>query len=202
MMRALPLPQLRRALICGAALALALAPGEVLAQDFFSDLFGGFESRPWRSAPPRYRAEPGRARPPRRHETRPRDQTKEQNKTAPRLAPNAASEPAKAGAEPPPPPYDAEVQRLAEILGGLSYLRDLCGAGDGEEWRKKMAQLRDADAPTGSRRARLTAAFNRGFKGYELTYRACTPNARLVIARYLNEAERVASTVATRYGAP
>ena len=48
----------------------------------------------------------------------------------------------------------------------------------------------------------LTAAFNRGFRGYETTYRACTPNARLVIARYLDEAESLSREVASRYGNP
>ena len=114
----------------------------------------------------------------------------------------AAAKPPAEPPEPPPPPYDAQIQRLAEVLGGLSFLRDLCGDGDGDDWRGKMAQLRDADAPSGTRRQRLTAAFNRGFRGYELTYRVCTPNARLVIARHLGEAEGLARDVASRYGNP
>jgi len=83
-----------------------------------------------------------------------------------------------------------------------SYLRDLCGDGDGEEWRGKMAQLRDATAPTGSRRQKLTNAFNHGFHGYEITYRVCTPNAQAIIERYLDEAERLSRDVAVRYGNP
>jgi uncharacterized protein (TIGR02301 family) len=105
-------------------------------------------------------------------------------------------------AEPPPAPYDPQLVRLSEVLGGLSFLRDLCGDGDGEDFRSKMSQLRDSAAPAGLRRQKLTAAFNRGFRGYELTYRSCTPNARLVIARYLEEAERLSQDVVTRYGNP
>jgi uncharacterized protein (TIGR02301 family) len=104
--------------------------------------------------------------------------------------------------EPPPAPYDPQLVRLSEVLGGLSFLRDLCGDGDGEDFRSKMSQLRDSAAPAGLRRQKLTAAFNRGFRGYELTYRSCTPNARLVIARYLEEAERLSQDVVTRYGNP
>jgi len=92
--------------------------------------------------------------------------------------------------------------RLTEILGALSFLRDLCGDGDGEEWRGKMSTLLNAEAPSGARRQKLTAAFNRGFRGYELTYRACTPNARLVISRYLDEASRLSREIAYRYGNP
>ncbi|QGM47931.1 TIGR02301 family protein [Methylocystis heyeri] len=112
-----------------------------------------------------------------------------------------APEPA-AQTEPPPAPYDPQLVRLSEVLGGLSFLRDLCGDGDGEDFRSKMSQLRDSAAPAGVRRQKLTAAFNRGFRGYELTYRSCTPNARLVIARYLEEAERLSQDVVTRYGNP
>jgi uncharacterized protein (TIGR02301 family) len=140
------------------------------------------------NAPARSRGEP--------HGTK--RSAKASNKSANKVPAKPPAEPA----EPPPPPYDAQVQRLAEVLGGLSFLRDLCDEGDGDDWRGKMAQLRDSDAPSGPRRQRLTAAFNRGFHGYELTYRVCTPNARLVIARYLDEAENLSRDVASRYGNP
>ena len=177
------------------ALALALLATPALSQDFFSDLFGGFGGggRSWGGG-----GGGGRA------ERRPRVRRIEKPKIVapkPATAP-AAAEQAKTGPETPPAPYDAQMQRLAEILGGLSYLRDLCGDGDGADWRAKMAKLRDADTPSGSRRAKLTAAFNRGFSGYELTYHSCTPNAKLVISRYLEEAQQVASGVARRYGTP
>ncbi len=210
-----------RALVSGAALILWLL-SPALAQDFFSDLFGGDFARhsaprqrahPQRQAPPRFRAQPRfHAQPRFRAEPRPRAEVRWQKPRAKpqphrqaAMAPakqetKPAPEPAKA-AETPPQPYDAQMQRLTEILGGLSYLRDLCGDGDGDYWRSKAAQLQ-AEAPQGAKRLKLTAAFNRGFRGYELTYRACTPNARQVIARYLAEAEKVSREVTTRYGNP
>ena len=179
------------------ALALTLIATPALSQDFFSDLFGGFGGRSWGGG--------GREGGGGRREHRPRPVQKPKI-VAPKPAvgtPAAgAGEQAKAEKETPPAPYDAQMQRLAEIMGGLSYLRDLCGDGDGADWRAKMTKLRDADTPSGSRRAKLTAAFNRGFSGYELTYHSCTPNAKLVISRYLAEAQQVASNVATRYGTP
>jgi len=36
-------------------------------------------------------------------------------------------------------------------------------------------------------------------RDYELTYRACTPTAREVVARFLDEASRIARDVANRY---
>ena len=42
---------------------------------------------------------------------------------------------------PPPPddrPYDNKLMRLAEILGAVHYLRELCGAQEGQVWRDQM----------------------------------------------------------------
>jgi uncharacterized protein (TIGR02301 family) len=102
--------------------------------------------------------------------------------------------------EGPPPPYEPQLLRLAEILGALSYLRDICTARDGDAWRGKMSTLLDAEAKTQTRRERLAGAFNRGFRGYEVIYRTCTPNAETVIARYLNEGGRLARDINYRYG--
>ena len=35
-------------------------------------------------------------------------------------------------------PYDDRLMRLAEILGAVHYLRELCGSGDGQLWRERM----------------------------------------------------------------
>lgn len=101
--------------------------------------------------------------------------------------------------EPAPPPYEPQLLRLSEIMGALSYLRDLCGLKDGEKWRARMTGLLEAEAATDARKERLAGAWNRGFRGYEAVYRTCTPNAELVISRYLEEGERIAREVANRY---
>ncbi len=98
------------------------------------------------------------------------------------------------------PPYDPQLMRLAEIFGALSYLRDLCGAGDGAAFRDKMSKLIDAEAHSQERKDLFAGAFNRGFSDYELTYRRCTSSAREIIVDYLDESARIAREVATRYG--
>lgn len=107
-----------------------------------------------------------------------------------------------AGAEAPPPPYEGQLVRLSEVMGALVFLRDLCGDKDAEDWREKMSALLDAEAPNGPRRDKYVAAFNRGFRGYELTYRACTANARTATARYLDEAAKISRDVTYRFGSP
>jgi len=102
-------------------------------------------------------------------------------------------------AEGGPPPYQADLQRLAEILGALHYLRGLCGANEGQTWRNEMQSLIDAEAPPGERRDRLVASFNRGFRGFQQTYRSCTPAADLAIRRYLDEGARISRDITARF---
>jgi uncharacterized protein (TIGR02301 family) len=102
-------------------------------------------------------------------------------------------------AQEPAAPYDANLQRLAEILGALHYLRGICGANEGQKWRNQMQALVEAEAPTGERRIRMVAAFNRGFRIFQQSYRTCTPAADLVIRRYLDEGSKIAREVTARY---
>jgi uncharacterized protein (TIGR02301 family) len=64
-----------------------------------------------------------------------------------------------------------------------------------------MENLMDAENAGPSRREKLAGAFNRGLRGYEFSYHACTPSARLVSARFLDEGARIAHDISTRYRA-
>ena len=99
-----------------------------------------------------------------------------------------------------PPPYEAELLRLSEVMGALAYLRDLCHDGDGAAFRDRVARLIEADPRPQDARDQLAGAFNRGFEGYRLTYRVCTGNARDAIAGYIEESQRLARDVAGRFG--
>ena len=96
-------------------------------------------------------------------------------------------------------PFDGNLQRLAEILGALHYLRNICGANEGLKWRNEMQSLVDAETPGGDRRAKMIASFNRGYRGYQQTYRNCTPAADVVIRRYLEEGSKIAREMTARY---
>ena len=104
-------------------------------------------------------------------------------------------------AEGAPPPYEPQLLRLAEIMGALTYLRDVCGMSDSQAWRGKMSALLEAEARTDFRKERLAGAYNRGFRGYELTYRVCTPNAQLIIRRFMDEGAKIARDITQRYNA-
>jgi uncharacterized protein (TIGR02301 family) len=106
---------------------------------------------------------------------------------------------APARAEDAAAPFDGDLQRLAEILGTLHYLRGICGANEGAKWRNEMQALVDAEAPSGERRERLIASFNRGYRGFQQTYRTCTPAADFAIRRYLEEGSKIARDITARY---
>jgi uncharacterized protein (TIGR02301 family) len=93
-------------------------------------------------------------------------------------------------------PYDDKLLRLSEILGAVHYLRELCGASDGQKWRDHMKELMDNEGSTALRRAKLTRSFNNGYRSYSRTYSACSPSAQTAIARSLSEGAEIADTLA------
>ncbi len=97
------------------------------------------------------------------------------------------------------PPYDGELQRLAEILGALHFLRRICGMHEGQKWRNEAQALIGAETLPGERRERMIASFNRGYRAFAQSYHSCTPAANLVIRRYLQEGARIAREITARY---
>jgi uncharacterized protein (TIGR02301 family) len=98
-----------------------------------------------------------------------------------------------------PAPFDNDLQRLAEILGALHYLRNVCGANEGPRWRNEMQALIEAESLTGERRSRMVLSFNRGYRGFQQTYRTCTPAADIAIRRYLDEGAKISREITARY---
>ncbi len=100
---------------------------------------------------------------------------------------------------PPPPddrPYDNKLMRLAEILGAIHYLRELCGANEGQLWRDQMKEILKNEGTTAVRRAKLVNSFNDGYRGYRRTYRSCTQSATLATARFSTEGAEIAASLA------
>ena len=106
---------------------------------------------------------------------------------------------APARAEDAAAPFDGDLQRLAEILGALHYLRGICGTNEGPKWRNQMQALIDAETPSGDRRTRMIAGFNRGYNGFQQTYRTCTPAALVAIRRYIDEGSKISRDLTARY---
>jgi uncharacterized protein (TIGR02301 family) len=150
-------------------LALGLAAGPAWAQFQF----------PFQYAPPRPQA------PPRPRAPQPPPVPQDQQSNA---QPRAASA-----------PYDNDLKRLSEILGALHFLRSICGTNEGPKWRNEAQALIDAEAPAGDRHDQMIASFNRGYRGFQQSYRTCTPAADVAIRRYLDEGAKIAREITARY---
>ncbi len=96
------------------------------------------------------------------------------------------------------PPYQEQMERLAEILGSLYFLQPLCQPGL-EDWRTQMAELIALDRPDEDRKQRLAGSFNEGYAAYARLYRICTVSANEALTRLLVEAEKTARDIHSRY---
>lgn len=96
-------------------------------------------------------------------------------------------------------PFEPGLVRLAEILGSLHFLRNLCGE-KGDQWRVEMEKLLETENPDPDRRARFVAAFNRGYRSFGTSYSRCTASATEAIDRYMKEGEALSRDIASRYG--
>lgn len=96
-------------------------------------------------------------------------------------------------------PFEPGLMRLAEVLGSLHFLRNLCGE-PGTKWREEMEKLIAAENPDPARKARLIANFNRGYRSFEGSYTRCTASATAAIDRYMKEGEALSRDIAVRYG--
>jgi uncharacterized protein (TIGR02301 family) len=92
-------------------------------------------------------------------------------------------------------PYDDKLIRLAEILGAVHYLRELCGQGDKQQWRDRMREILEGDGGSALRKAMLTRSFNNGYRSYGRTYQSCTPSAQTAIGRFLAEGAQIADAM-------
>ena len=101
----------------------------------------------------------------------------------------------------PPPPYEARLLRLAEILGSVQYLRNLCNTEEETGWRENMQALLNSEtAGEAHRREQLTAGYNRGFRAFAAVYTTCTDAAVVAEERYRHEGATLVAEIVSRYG--
>jgi len=124
--------------------------------------------------------------------------------------------------------YDEKLMRLAEVLGSLHYLANLCPPAPQDKtepkaaktkspaapppapappadggymiWRDYMQQLLAALRSDGRQNARLYAAFNRSYQSLAGNYGRCTPAAREALARYRLEGQNISAVLLENYG--
>jgi predicted secreted protein len=219
-------PRLLRVLGAGMAAALVFGAESPAQAQFF---FPFFDNRP--STPPRsvYRPnvnhrgrvleEHPRSRPHREKSEKTRKGEEKRGKRGEsRNKPGLAAKPPApppSVVEAPPPAYEPQLLRLSEIMGSLAYLQTICAeqgpptpvnapsgtTAEDAPWRDRMENLMTAEDAGPARREKLAGAYNRGWQGYQYSYRMCTPNAQFARRRFLDEGARLAHAVSTRYRA-
>ena len=96
-------------------------------------------------------------------------------------------------------PYEGKMLRIAEVLGSLHYLRNLCGETS-NEWRERMDAIIAAEKPDEAERLLLVSSFNHGYRAFSDNYVRCTPSALAAIDRYMKEGESLSNELISRYG--
>ena len=97
------------------------------------------------------------------------------------------------------PPYHAQMARLAEVLGGLHYIRPLCGYDEAAKWRNRMVELLQAEKPDSLREVDMIEHFNRSYETLKATHASCTAATRAIMEDYLQEGAELAASTRARF---
>jgi len=113
---------------------------------------------------------------------------------APALAQEQDPEPA---ATPPREAPLEMVTELAEVLGRAHAIRTLCNGDQDSTWRNYMLNLMAYEG--GGRRAALTDAFNRGYRGQNRETSSCTANMTQLEAGIARRGRELSDAIARTY---
>jgi uncharacterized protein (TIGR02301 family) len=88
---------------------------------------------------------------------------------------------------------------LAETLGRAHAVRTLCNGDTDSTWRNYMLNLMSYEAPGGDRRASLTDAFNRGYRGQNRETSSCTSGMPAIEAGIARRGRELSEAIARIY---
>ena len=91
------------------------------------------------------------------------------------------------------------VADLAEVLGRAHAVRTVCNGDNDSTWRNYMLNLMAIEAPSGSRRAALTDAFNRGYRGQNRDTPACNDQMPRIEAGIARRGRELSDAIARSY---
>lgn len=88
---------------------------------------------------------------------------------------------------------------LAEVLGRAHAVRTLCNGDQDSTWRSYMLNLMAYEAGSGDRRAAMTDAFNRGYRGQNRDTSSCTAGTPAVEASIARRGRELSDEIARGY---
>lgn len=98
-----------------------------------------------------------------------------------------------------PPPYAGAMEDLAEIMGSLQFLTELC-EDEAAPWRSEMEDLIALAEADEAWRLRLSDRYNLGYSSFATTYRTCTLAALAAIDHYRFLGAELAAEIANAFG--
>ena len=117
------------------------------------------------------------------------------------IALNASAQ--EAGSAPAPnstPPYEDRLHRVAELVGSLHYITNLCGTAKNDQFRIKMQEFIEAETLNEPlRRKLLISKYNKGYRAFASVYTSCTDSAKLVETNYRTEGKALIEELLSRY---
>jgi uncharacterized protein (TIGR02301 family) len=93
-------------------------------------------------------------------------------------------------------PMENGLERLAEILGSVHHLREVCGANEGALWRNKMIDMMNVAALDAEHRQRMISHFNEGYYQAQTAFPGCSGRAAARANALFDEAHRLAARLA------
>ncbi len=93
--------------------------------------------------------------------------------------------------------FENGLMRLAEILGSIHHLRNICGANDGPLWRNKMIDMMNVAELSAPDRKKIISHFNDAFYSARTRYPDCTTDAARRANLLFNEGHRLAKKLAS-----
>jgi uncharacterized protein (TIGR02301 family) len=88
---------------------------------------------------------------------------------------------------------------LAEVLGRAHAVRTLCNGDQDSTWRSYMLNLMAYEAGSGDRRAAMTDAFNRGYRGQNREISTCTAGTPAIEATIARRGRELSDEIARGY---
>ncbi len=89
--------------------------------------------------------------------------------------------------------HQTRLVRMAEVMGGLHYLRGICDKEDNQVWRGNMMRLLDLEQPPQDVRERMVSRFNSYFDREQKSFSTCNRKATREIKKLAGEGQQLTS---------
>ncbi|HCY54416.1 MAG TPA: TIGR02301 family protein [Oceanicaulis sp.] len=91
------------------------------------------------------------------------------------------------------------LEQLAGVLGELHALAFLCQGSGAQQWRRRMEEMLNLEAPGGAMRQRMIARFNEGFRQHQQRRTRCGAESEMEAQRLALQGQALSETLRRNY---